>query len=117
MTIKVVVRIHSANALGVIRYVGAVEPLITKLKDNDYEVRMRSAVALSRIGDERAVEPLIKCLDDERLSVILSSIRALGKIGDERAIIPIMDKYRKNLNSEINKYSAEAVKNLSLIHI
>jgi HEAT repeat protein len=42
----------------------AVEPLITALKNSDYEVRRDAAEVLGDIGDPRAVEPLIIALKD-----------------------------------------------------
>jgi HEAT repeat protein len=55
-------RCNLAEALGVIKDLRAVEPLIAALRDEDPDVRSSSADALGEIGDSRAVEPLVAAL-------------------------------------------------------
>jgi HEAT repeat protein len=51
-------RWKAAEALGRMRYPGAVEPLIDTLWDDDSRVRLKAAWALGQIGDIRAIPPL-----------------------------------------------------------
>ena len=53
------IRSAAARALGELKDVQAVEPLIATLKDSDSKVSELAAEALGKIGDARAVEPLI----------------------------------------------------------
>ena len=66
-----------------------VEPLLTKLKDNDLYVRVGAAMVLGAIKDPRAVEPLIAMLNDDDLSDRWVAVNALGAIKDPRAIEPL----------------------------
>ncbi len=82
------VRRCSATALGRLRDVRAVEPLLERLR-NDPSRRTREAVAvaLGNIGDKRAVKPLVACLEQERDPEVCECIiEALGWIGDSQAV-------------------------------
>ncbi|MEW5945385.1 MAG: HEAT repeat domain-containing protein, partial [bacterium] len=59
------VQIEVVNALNKTGDDRAVEPLITVLKEDDWELRWRAIHALGRLGDERAVEPLLEMLEDD----------------------------------------------------
>lgn len=78
----------AAKLLGIIGDEGAIDILITTLKDNNKLVRREASTSLSRMG-EKAVEPLIGTLDDEDWRVRGAAAWALGKIGDKRAIKPL----------------------------
>lgn len=85
------VRRISAEALGEIKDVRAVEPIIQALIiDTNGAVGESSAKALGKIKDIRAVEPLIKKLKDSHASVRSASAEALGKINDKRAVKPLI---------------------------
>ncbi len=72
------VRIDAAKALGELKDVRAVEPLIEVLKNDHPLVRLKAVAALGRIGDLRAVEPLISALRDESLMIMESAAVVLG---------------------------------------
>lgn len=102
---------NSANALGVLGYVIAVEPIIEKLNDESPYVRKSSAYALGRIGDKRAVDPLIRMLDDQDEDVIVNAELALGNIGDVNAL----DHLIKKLNDRRDRVREFAVAALGMI--
>ncbi len=62
----------------------AVEPLITKLNDNNRHVPELIIEVLCKIGDTRAVEPLIAALHDHNDNVRKVAARALVMI-----VIPV----------------------------
>lgn len=74
------VRGATAETLGRIGDVRAMEPLIAVLKDKDSWVRRGAAEALGWIGDARAVEPLIIALRDEMKNVRQSAAQSLERI-------------------------------------
>lgn len=92
------VRRISAEALGEIKNVMAVEHLIQALNiDNNALVRESSAEALGKIKDIRAVDPLIKALKaDNSARVRQSSAKALGKIKDIKAVEPLIQALDDN---------------------
>ncbi len=59
------VRLSAADALGNIKSMIAVQPLINALKDEDSDVRWSAAEALGNIKSETAVQPLINALKDK----------------------------------------------------
>jgi HEAT repeat protein len=84
------VQYGAAEALGEIGDSGAVEPLITALKNDEYSgVRWKAAEALSKIGAP-AVEALIGALRHPDDDVRWKAAIALGDIGDPRAIEPLI---------------------------
>jgi len=80
------VRRQAISALGRLKDVRAVEPLIAVLNNED--VNVSSAGALGNIGDIMAVEPLIAALNDDKMKI--ASVWALGNIGDKKAIEPLV---------------------------
>ena len=68
----------------------AVEPLVSALKDEKYEVRKSAALTLGKIGDPHAVMPLIAALNEG----FPYAADALGQIGDTRAIEPLMESMK-----------------------
>ena len=84
-------RWRAAEALGKIGDRRAIEPLLGKVKDEEWNVRSHVAIALGDIGDTRGVEPLLEMLKDESVNVRLSAINGLKKIGDARAVEPLID--------------------------
>ncbi len=84
------VQYGAAEALGEIGDSGAVEPLITALKNDEYSgVRWKAAEALSKIGAP-SVEALIGALRHHDDDVRWKAAIALGEIGDPRAIDPLI---------------------------
>lgn len=78
-----------AEALGVIRSVRCVEPLLAFLNDPANVVRKEAIRALGQLKDASAVETLITVLGDHK-DETLEAIRALGEIGDTRAVIALI---------------------------
>ena len=71
------IRKKAAEALGELRDIGAVDPLIAAFKDTEKDVRWVAANAVGKIGDARAVEPLIAALQDIDNDVRKASADAL----------------------------------------
>lgn len=83
-------RADGAQALGQLRDVRAVEPLIELLYDPTWSVRMAAAEALGQIGEVRAVEPLITLLLDRKAWVRQKTAAALGQLRDVQAVEPLV---------------------------
>jgi HEAT repeat protein len=80
--------------LGQIQDAGAVESLITALRDENPIVRRNAAIALGQIKDANAVVPLIAALKDKDAIVRMKATTALGEIGKpavEELIVNILD--------------------------
>jgi hypothetical protein len=76
------VRIGVIEALGEIKAVDSVDPLIQLVRqDEDPEVRWVGTLALGEIGDNRAVDPLTLLLRDPDKHVRYGAALALDKIG------------------------------------
>jgi HEAT repeat protein len=101
------VRGDAAAAVGHLRLVGAVKPLVEILRgDAEGSVRLQAVSALIRIGSTDVVAPLIHCLEHEgypELDVVTHdldfraaweiharALAGLGEIGDARAVAPIL---------------------------
>jgi len=84
------VQYEAAGALGDIRDPGAVEPLATVLKNDEFSgVRWKAAEALSKLGSP-AVPALIGALRHDDDDVRWKAAVALGEIGDPQAIEPLI---------------------------
>ncbi|MBU0599589.1 HEAT repeat domain-containing protein, partial [bacterium] len=83
------VRWIAAEALGEIKDIRAIKPLILALKDEYLGVQMSAAGALVMIGTP-AVEPLITTLKDKNSDVRMFAAEALGEIKDTRAVKPLL---------------------------
>jgi len=79
------IRRIAASALGDAD-VGAVEPLLLALRDDDSGVRKAAVESLEKLKDPRAVEPLIMTLRDEDSGVRKASVEWLAKLKDPRAV-------------------------------
>jgi len=106
------VRMYAAKALGEIRDIRAVGPLIEALK-----IKTRwggsegsAAQALTDIG-EPAVEPLIAVLKDSDDNVRNLAIISLGDIGDARAVEPLIHAL-KDSNKKVRSFAAKALKKI-----
>ncbi len=98
----------TAVALGKMRDVRAVEPLILKLRSRYSGAREGAAWALGRIGDARAVQPLIQTLDDIDVYVRKDVVWALGRIGDARAVEPLKQALKDGY-SQVRREAVEAL--------
>lgn len=70
----------------------AVEPLISRLNDENPTLRRIAIEALGKIGDVRVVESLLIRLNDEAPAVREATALALGTLKDERAIEPLIER-------------------------
>lgn len=75
------VRMGAAEALGEIGDTRAVDPLIARLKHNDWGMRLSAAKALGKIGNALAVIPLVATLEDANKNVRRTVVEALDKLG------------------------------------
>ena len=98
-------------ALGDLRNVREVEPLIAMLEDSDADVRWASAKALGDIGDVRAVEPLISRLEDPDADVRWAAAHALGGLGDVRAVEPLIPLL-KDSDSYVSRTAVWALRDI-----
>jgi len=84
------IQYDAAEALGDIGDAGAVEPLISALKNEEISgVRWKAAEALAMIGPA-SVGPLIDALQHPDDDVRWKAAIALGEIGDPRAVDPLI---------------------------
>ena len=83
-------RLWLVNALGNSWNLGAREPLITALLDDDTNVRSSAAFALGNLGSERAIDPLISALSDNDADRRSRAADALRELGAERAVDPLI---------------------------
>jgi HEAT repeat protein len=93
---NVLARAASAEALGLLGAVDAVEDLLAHLHPvEDNEVRMRCARALGRIGSPRALLPLTRLVSpSEPAGVRAVSVQSLGRLGGRpatAALVPRLD--------------------------
>jgi len=79
----------AAIALGKIRDLRAIEPLIRALADKYENVRAESAMSIAAIG-KPALEPLLRFLRDSDRSIRIEVVTALGELKDTDAIRPLM---------------------------
>lgn len=103
---------YVSSALGKIRDLDAVEPLIAHLKSDELGVRRGAARALGELRDKRAVEPLLPLLNDSRWSVRLATAEALGKIADTHAVAPLA-RVLNDENEEVRKAAEHAIRTLT----
>jgi HEAT repeat protein len=68
----------------------AIEPIMTKLQDENEEIRNKFAGALSYISDLKALEVLAELTTHNLASVQIAAAKALANMGDERAIAPLI---------------------------
>ena len=104
------IRLAAASALGKIGDGRAVNPLITRLKDQR-RVREAAVQSLGLIGDERAVDPLMTLLEDESWEVRSTVAKALGRIGAIRAI-PHLKELLDDDNDNVRWYASQAIEEL-----
>src|SRR5437016_3122928 len=96
-------RKDAAITLGEMADERAIGPLITALRDAEWNVREAAQDALAQIGPP-AVEPLIKALREYQIKTFV--IQVLGKIKDERVLDPLMAQLR---NEEFKDVATKAL--------
>ena len=117
-------RIAAIQALGMIKYAAAVNPIsqLIKTADNESE-RLSATISLGMIGDDSAVPLLIKLLEDEEANIRWDAAIALAKMGNDRGayiIEGLLDRDYLNKFSEIdpveqNKVLMVAIKTASIL--
>lgn len=75
---------YAAEALGKIRDIRAINPLVQTLKYGNEDVRMSAASALGYIGDKKAIKPLVQVLKDASINEY--AVSALGEIVDKLVV-------------------------------
>jgi HEAT repeat protein len=106
------IRRVSAEILGCIKDVRAVEPLITALGDEDRYVREEAAKALAKTGSP-SVEPLIAEFKNSKREVRKSSAQTLAIIRDPRAIEPL-NQLLQDSDGDVREAASAALKALRL---
>jgi HEAT repeat protein len=101
-------RKDAAITLGEMGDERAIAPLITALRDSEWNVREAAQDALAQIGPP-AVEPLIKALREYQIRTFV--IEVLGKIKDERVLDPLMAQLR---NEEFKDVATKALVEVGL---
>ena len=89
----------------------AVESLISALKDEDWNVRTNAVDALGEIGNTKAVEPLISALKYQDHDMQRCAALALGEIGDTRAIEPLISAL-KDKDKSVRANAAGALREI-----
>ena len=117
-------RIAAIQALGMIKYAAAVNPIsqLIKTADNESE-RLSATISLGMIGDDSAVPHLVKLLEDEEANIRWDAAIALAKMGNDRGayiIEGLLDRDYLNKFSEIdpveqNKVLMVAIKTASIL--
>ena len=95
------------QAMGGVKELAAVKPLLATLKDEDPELRSTAAQALGEIADPRAVEGLIATLDDKWPNIQARAADSLGSLHDSRAVEPLLAVLR-NSSRELRARTAAA---------
>jgi HEAT repeat protein len=101
-------RKDAAVTLGEMGDERAIGPLITALRDSEWNVRESAQISLATIGSP-AVEPLIKALREYQVRPFV--IQVLGKIKDERVLDPLMAQLR---NEEFKDAATDALVEVGL---
>jgi HEAT repeat protein len=84
-----IVRMHAAKALGRIKDLGSIEPLIPLLQDKVKAVREETTAALAAIG-EAAIPSLLAALSHPEWLVRLHAVEAVGKMRAPAAVDPLL---------------------------
>ena len=117
-------RIAAIQALGMIKYAAAVNPIsqLIETADNESE-RLSATISLGMIGDDSAVPHLVILLEDEEANIRWDAAIALAKIGNDSGayiIEGLLDRDYLNRFSEIdpveqNKVLMVAIKTASIL--
>ena len=106
-------RIAAIQALGMIQYAPAVNPinLLIKTADNESE-RLSATISLGMIGDTSAIPFLINLLEDEQANIRWDAAIALAKMGNNKGayiIEGLLDREYLNKFSEIDPIEQKRV--------
>ena len=117
-------RIAALQALGMIKYAAAVNPIsqLIETADNESE-RLSVTISLGMIGDNSAVPHLVTLLEDEEANIRWDAAIALAKMGNDSGayiIEGLLDRDYLNKFSEIdpveqNKVLMVAIKTASIL--
>ena len=117
-------RIAAIQALGMIKYAAAVNPIsqLIKTADNESE-RLSATISLGMIGDDSAVPHLVNLLEDEEANIRWDAAIALAKMGNDSGayiIEGLLDREYLNKFNEIdpveqNKVLMVAIKTASIL--
>ena len=117
-------RIAAIQALGMIKYAAAVNPIsqLIETADNESE-RLSATISLGMIGDDSAVPHLVMLLEDEEANIRWDAAIALAKMGNDSGayiIEGLLDRDYLNKFSEIdpveqNKVLMVAIKTASIL--
>ncbi len=110
-------RKEAAITLGEMGDERAVAPLITALRDDEWNVREAAEDALTMIGSP-AVEPLIKALREYQIRRYV--IKILGRIKDERVLDPLFvqlrnEEFKDNATAALVEVGLPAVERLTAV--
>ncbi len=103
------VQVAAATALSKLKDQAAVDPLISRLADENPDVRAGAATALGILRDIRAVVPLIAALGDENPFVRFKAARALGEIRNSLAVDPLIASLRHDEMSDVRWWAVHAL--------
>lgn len=114
------VRYAASEALGQLKDVRAVEPLVKALenRENDYSVRWSAISSLGFLHDRRAIEPLIQVMEDTKEDSGLRSnaVEALGLLAIARISDPLeIEALKRALNDEDSEVRSNAAYTLGIL--
>ena len=109
------IRKETAEALGFIGDVKAIEPLIQALRDDDNRVREESMEALRKIGVP-SIEVLAKVLNDRNNQVRKHAAQALGEIKDARAVESLI-QVLKDSDSDVLGEAVSALEKIGIASV
>lgn len=92
------VREEAARALGRIKSLDAVIPLMNELDDPDSTIRSQAALALGKIGDKTALPALFSALESKSEDLQSAAVKALGMLGSDESIKNLLLLFQKNSN-------------------
>jgi HEAT repeat protein len=112
------IRLGSARALGEMKALDAIEPLINvALKDVDQSVQNYAALALWEIKDPLGlsviVMPLTRALNDEYWVVRSRAAIALGEIKDPYGVEPLIDVMQNDKDPDVKKRAEIALEEIT----
>lgn len=110
------IKLGAAEALGEIKDVRAIEPLIAAFQSQIREMRQASLKALLKINKSSAVEPFIQILRDENAKddMQADAAWALGEMGDARANEALLQALASNSDSDVRMNAARALKEIGM---
>ena len=104
-------RIHGVWGLAQIgrQSLDAVEPLVTLLNDDDYEIRAQAAKWLGDVRYRPAAESVIPLLQDEHPRVRFFATEALGRMGYTAAFDDVVQMLEENNDEDVYLRHAGAI--------